>query len=267
MDKANKMTDKIIAFWLYASLILGGLIILPFITLIIYSGINAQFDTVNNQIIIESLRLTLTTSIISLFITLLLGTPLAFLLSSTKNKFLKSLTSLIQFPIFIPPTVAGISLILFFNNSNFISDFFVTIGINIPFSVFAVIIAQVFVSSPFYIRTLQVGIANFQQSYTESALMLGASSFKNVVFVLIPNLRNSIIVGALLSWSRSVGELGATLIFAGNIIGVTQTMPLAILSSFEDANGFNIAVTIALISILISGIIVVCISYINETLS
>ena len=118
-DIRNIMTDKIIAFWFYASLILGGLIILPLITLIIYSGANAQFDNINNQIIIESLRLTLTTSIISLFITLLLGTPLAFLLSSSKNKFLKSLTSLIQFPIFIPPTVSGISLILFFNNSNF----------------------------------------------------------------------------------------------------------------------------------------------------
>ena len=254
------MQDKIIAFWLYASLLLGGLIIFPFIALIAYSALNVHLDASNNQILIESLKLTLTTSIISLFITLILGTPLAFILTSSENKFFKSLTSLIQFPIFIPPTVAGISLILFFNNVNFISDMFSMIGLDVPFSVFAVIIAQVFVSSPFYIRTLQVGIANFQKSYTESALMLGATSLKNVVFVLIPNLRNSIIVGALLSWSRSVGELGATLIFAGNIVGVTQTMPLAIISSFEDVNGFNTAVTIALISIIISGIIVVCIS-------
>ena len=267
MDTGNKMTDKIIAFWLYASLLLGGLIILPLIILIIYSLANANFDPSSNQIIFQSLKLTITTSFISLFITLLFGTPLAFLISNSENKLFQSLTSLIQFPIFIPPTVAGISLILFFNNSNFISDFFLTIGIDVPFSVYAVIIAQVFVSSPFYIRTLQVGIANFQQSYTESALMLGATSFKNVVFVVIPNLRNSIIVGALLAWSRSVGELGATLIFAGNIVGITQTMPLAILSSFEDVNGFNTAVTIALISIVISGIIVVLVSYINETFS
>jgi molybdate transport system permease protein len=256
--------DKIVNAWLYSSVLLAALIIFPLISLSIYAIFNSSLSQLNNEIVFESIKLTLSTSVISLFITVVFGTPLAYLLSKAKSDFLQSLTSLIQFPIFIPPTVAGIALILLFNQSSFIGGMLASIGIEIPFTIFAVIIAQVFVSSPFYIRTLQLGLINIQPAYSESARLLGASSLRNILFVVLPNLKHSILIGILLTWSRSVGELGATLIFAGNILGITQTMPLAILSSFESSNGFDFAVIIAFISILISALVVVSISYISE---
>jgi molybdate transport system permease protein len=256
--------DKIIKLWTFFSFVLILLIFAPLIAPTLHAFTNSNISDLNSSILTQSIMISISTSIISLFIIIFLGTPLAYFLSKIRSKFLYSLSTLIQFPIFIPPTVAGIALILLFNDSSVVGNFLSSLGIKIPFTIFAVIIAQVFVASPFYIRTLQLGLININKNYFNSAHLLGASSIKIFIFIIIPNLRRSIFSGALLAWSRSMGELGATLLFAGNIFQETQTMPLAVLTSFENQNGFDLAVLIAFVSILISSIVLILFSYINE---
>lgn len=222
----NKILILPIAFIIFIYL---AIVILPITAMIRYSGIDnilAMFYTKDNT---SSIILTFYTSSISLLMTFIFGTAIAFYLKTIKNKNISKLISiLIELPIVLPPAAVGVALLLTFGNNGFIGRLFNEIGIEIVFTPIAVILAQFFVSSAFYVKVLNNSINDIPKEIFEITYVLGAGRVETVFKVIIPMLKRSIISGLILSFIRSIGEFGATLMFAGNILDETRTIPLQI---------------------------------------
>jgi molybdate transport system permease protein len=197
-----------------------------------------------------ALRLSLVTSLLSTLITILLGTPLAYSLARRTVPARSAIETLLDLPIVLPPAVAGLALLLTFGRRGFFGPVLETLGLSIPFTTVAVIMAETFVAAPFYIRSAQTGFANVAPHLEESAADLGAGSWQVFRRVTLPLAGTALLSGAILSWARALGEFGATILFAGSFIGRTQTMPLAIYQALE--TDLDAAIAIGAILVLIS---------------
>jgi molybdate transport system permease protein len=195
-----------------------------------------------------ALKLSMITSVISMVIIVALGTPLAFALTYWKFPLRSVVTLLVDLPVVLPPSVAGLGLLMTFGRNGLFGDLLNQAGVHLPFTTAAVIMAQVFVSAPLFIRTARVGFASINHQFVEAARVEGASSWQLLTLVMLPLARNSLISGAMLSLTRALGEFGATILFAGNMPGITQTMPVAIYLGFER----NIQTAIGLSVMLVS---------------
>lgn len=182
---------------------------------------------------VQALRLSLLTSLTSLAFIIAFGTPLAFILVYWKFPFRSTITLLIDLPMVLPPSVAGLGLLITFGRNGLFGPLLDQFGLQVPFTTAAVILAQIFVSAPMYIRSARVGFAGVHRPFLEAAQVEGASSWQVFSMVMFPLARNSLVSGAMLSLTRALGEFGATILFAGNLPGVTQTMPVAIYLGFE----------------------------------
>ncbi len=172
-----------------------------------------------------------TTAVVCL--TAILGTPLAFMLSRYNFRGKRFVSLFIELPIVMPPAVAGLALLLTFGRTGAIGSLLADAGIVIPFSILAVIIAQFFISAPFYIRSAQVGFAGIATEIEDAARVDGAYGWLMFWYIILPIAWRALISGMILSWARALGEFGATILFAGNLQGKTQTMPLLVYSIFE----------------------------------
>lgn len=177
--------------------------------------------------------LTLLTTGLSLLITVTLGTPLAYALARWQFPLKRLLNVLVELPIVMPPAVAGLALLVTFGRRGMLGGVLDGLGVSIPFTTAAVILAQTFVSMPFYVRSAVVGLLAVPREIEEAAQVDGASSQETFWWVTLPLASRAIAAGLLLSWARAVGEFGATLLFAGNLQGRTQTMPLLIQATLE----------------------------------
>ncbi len=166
-------------------------------------------------------------------LTAALGTPLAYVLSRYEFSGKRFVSMFIELPIVMPPAVAGLALLLTFGRTGVIGSFLTDAGIIIPFSILAVIIAQFFISAPFYIRSAQVGFASIATEIEDAARVDGAHGWLMFWYIILPIAWRALISGMILSWARALGEFGATILFAGNLQGKTQTMPLLVYSIFE----------------------------------
>ncbi len=166
-------------------------------------------------------------------LTAALGTPLAFVLSRYNFRGKRFVSLFIELPIVMPPAVAGLALLLTFGRAGVIGSFLADAGIIVPFSILAVIIAQFFISAPFYIRSAQVGFASIAAEIEDAARVDGAYGWLMFWYIILPIAWRALISGMILSWARALGEFGATILFAGNLQGKTQTMPLLVYSIFE----------------------------------
>ena len=133
----------------------------------------------------------------------------------------------------MPPAVAGLALLLTFGRAGVIGSFLAEAGIIVPFSILAVIVAQFFISAPFYIRSAQVGFGGIAPEIEDAARVDGAYGWLMFWYIILPIAWRALIAGMILSWARALGEFGATILFAGNLQGKTQTMPLLVYSIFE----------------------------------
>ena len=183
--------------------------------------------------VVEAMTLTLVTSVISLLVVVLLGTPLAYLLARRSFPGKALVETFIDLPMVLPPAVAGLALLMAFGRRGLIGSTLDGWGITIGFTTTAVVMAQIFVASPFFVRAARSGFARSERNLEEAATDLGASPAAVFRTVTLPLAQSGLAAGAVLAWARAVGEFGATIIFAGSIAGVTQTMPLAIYSRFE----------------------------------
>jgi molybdate transport system permease protein len=163
----------------------------------------------------------------------LLGTPLAYALARWEFPYKSLLASLIELPIVLPPAVAGLALLITFGRRGFFGPTLEQLGISLPFTTAAVVIAQLFVAAPFYIRSAQVGFRSVPTELEDAAQVDGASSFEIFRFIIIPLSWRSLAAGLTLSWTRALGEFGATILFAGSLQGRTQTMPLLVYNVLE----------------------------------
>ena len=219
-------------------LLVGGsilllLLVLPVLVLLVRAFSPGFASALLSPTVTEALRLTLLTTSISLALILLTGTPLAYLLARYRFRGRRLLDTLVDLPVVLPPTVAGVALLLTFGRRGVVGAFLADLGLTLAFTTTAVVMAQVFVAAPLYIRAAKAGFAAVPASYEGAALTLGASRWRTFRGVTLPLALPFLLEGAVLAWARAVGEFGATLVFAGSLRGVTQTMPLAIYAALE----------------------------------
>jgi len=191
------------------------------------------WEALQRPLVTQALRLSLFTSLGSLLLALTLGTPIAYVLARRKFPGGTLIDTLIDLPMVLPPSVAGVALLMTFGRRGILGAWLDAIGIQVAFTPIAVMLAQSFVSAPFYIRAARAGFQSVDQELERVAYTLGHSSFSTFFRVTIPLTFPALLSGAVMAWARALGEFGATIMFAGNLLGRTQTMPLAIYTAME----------------------------------
>jgi molybdate transport system permease protein len=194
----------------------------------------------------QALTLTLLTSLASLAVVVALGTPLAYLLARRRFPGARVVDTLVDLPIVLPPAVAGIALLMAFGRRGVAGRWLDEAGIAVVFTPAAVVLAQVFVAVPFFVRAAKSGFARVDRDLEEAAADLGASPATVFRTVTLPLARSGLAAGAVLAWARALGEFGATILFAGNLPGQTQTMALAIYGRYG-AGDLEAALLLALV--------------------
>lgn len=224
------LMEKMLAPGLFGIMVIYLIILIfPILSMIKFSGLQHLIEAFKNSDNISTVFLSINTSLIALLFTFILGTPTAFFINGMTNKFISKLLDIIvEMPVVLPPAVAGIALLLTFGSNGVVGRFLVAHGINIIFTPVAVVIAQFFVSSAFYVRVLRDAVRGIPDEIFEATYVMGAGKVETIFRIVIPMLKKSIISGLILAWIRSMGEFGATLMFAGNILHKTSTIPLQI---------------------------------------
>jgi molybdate transport system permease protein len=223
---------------------------LPILALFLRISPADLLENLRQPEVLQAIALSLGTTLISTMIIILAGTPLAYSQARGQFRFSRLVDTLIDLPLVLPPAVAGVALLMAFGRRGILGGVLDDLGIHIAFTPIAVIIVQVFVAAPFYIKSAALGFSNIDQELEQSAALDGASSPQIFRFLTIPLSWSALLGGSVMSWARALGEFGATIIFAGNFPGRTQTMPLAIYIGFE--LNLDIAITLSVILILLS---------------
>jgi molybdate transport system permease protein len=225
-----------VAWSALAGALAGGmllLIALPLAGLFFTSSPRRLLEGLTDPLVGPAVRLTLFTTTSSLALVVLGGTPLAWLLARRRSRAWRAVETILELPVVLPPAVAGVALLLALGRRGLLGPALARAGVGLPFTEAAVVLAQSFVAAPFY---LQAAIAAFRRLDPDQVLVartLGASWSRVFFTVAVPISRPALAGGAALSWARALGEFGATLMFAGNMPGRTQTLPLAIYSALE----------------------------------
>jgi molybdate transport system permease protein len=201
----------------------------------------------------QAISLSMLTTALTVLLTLLFGTPVAYLLARRRFRGHTALDTLIDLPMVLPPSVAGIALLVAFGRRGLLGQYLSVAGIELPFTTQAVVLAQLFVAAPFYIKAAATGFAGVDRELEQAAALDGASAGQVFRYVTGPLSWASVFGGAVMTWARALGEFGATIIFAGNFVGRTQTMPLAIYQGFEQ--DLNVALTLSVILLAVSFVV------------
>ena len=222
---------------------------LPVLTLVGRSILDGSLAVaIGSRIVLDALALSLVTTAVSLVITVALGLPLAFVLARRRFRGKGWLEAIVDLPIVLPPSVAGLALLLVFGRLGLLAPALDLLGISVPFTTGAVILAQTFVSAPFFIRSARTGIASIDRDLEDAARVDGASEWQLFRAITIPLAGAALAAGLVMSWARSLGEFGATIMFAGNVEGRTQTLPLVVYSEFQ---GGHLDASVAAAAILV----------------
>ncbi|MEL4356904.1 MULTISPECIES: ABC transporter permease [unclassified Luteococcus] len=194
-----------------------------------------------------AVRLSLATTAASMLAVVLTGTPLAYLLARRPFPGRRVVELLVDLPIVLPPMVAGIAMLEVFGRNGWLGRPLALLGITLPFTTTAVVLSQVFVAGPFFVRAARVGFAEVEPEVREAAGVDGAGELQLFWHIMVPGAQRALLSGLVLAWARALGEFGATIFFAGNREEVTQTMPLAIFIGFES----NLALAVGLSFVLL----------------
>jgi molybdate transport system permease protein len=235
---------------------------LPVASLFLRISPEAFFRSLAESVVIDALTLSLATATVSTAVVVLFGTPLA--LVNARHDYLgrEIIDTLTDLPIVLPPAVAGIALLMAFGRRGVVGQYFDAFGISIAFTTVAVILAQIFVASPFYIRQARASFEAVDRLYEDAARTLGASPATVALRITIPLAWSGLVSGAILSFARALGEFGATIMFAGNFQGRTQTMPLAIYTTMQ--GDLDAAISLAIILVVISFAVIAAVKVITR---
>ncbi len=207
---------------------------LPVITLLVRSVVDGSLrEIAGTSAVVAALALSLTTTAASLVLTVVFGLPLAVVLArrSFRGKWL--VEAVVDLPIVLPPAVAGLALLLVFGRRGLLAGPMQAAGIDIAFTVIAVVLAQTFVSAPFFVRAARAGLAGVDRDLEDAARVDGASERQLFRRITVPLASIALAAGLVMSWARALGEFGATIMFAGSIEGRTQTLPLVVYAEFQ----------------------------------
>ena len=225
-------------------------IAIPIAAIFLRTSLTDFFTNLNKLQVIQTINLSLQTSLATTAITWIVGTPVAYLLAQPRFRFYRFVDTLIDLPTVLPPAVAGVALLMAFGRRGILGPVLAEMGINLPFTTISVIMAQTFISAPFYIKAATIGFAGINSELKQAAALDGANRWQIFRYIILPLSWMALLSGSVMTWARALGEFGATIIFAGNFPGRTQTMPLAIYIGFELE--LNVALTLAIILICFS---------------
>ena len=201
------------------------------------------------RVVLDGLVLSLATTAVSLVLTILFGLPLAWVLARRSFRGKGWLEAVVDLPIVLPPSVAGLALLLVFGRRGFLGPVIEPLGLAIPFTTLAVVLAQTFVSAPLFIRSARTGLASVDRDLEDAARADGATERALFRAITVPLASGALAAGVVMAWARSLGEFGATIMFAGNVEGRTQTLPLVVYGEFQ-AGSLDASIAAAAILVL-----------------
>lgn len=205
-------------------------------------------ELLTSELVTQALRLSIVSSLAATGIAIVLGVPLAWVLARATFRGKSVVRGLVTLPLVLPPVVAGAALLFALGRSGTIGEpLYEATGIVLPFSLWAVVIANTFVAMPFLVITLEGALVNLDPRFEAAASTLGASRWTVIRRVALPMVRPSLIAGVVLTWARAFGEFGATVTFAGSLAGRTQTMPLTVFVALQTDRDAAIAVSLVMV--------------------
>ncbi|MFO0696653.1 MAG: ABC transporter permease [Polyangiales bacterium] len=230
---------------------------MPVLALVVSDGPGAILRGLRNPLVLPALALSLRTTALTTLVTVLLGTPLAFALARGPLGPRSLVETLVQLPTVLPPAVAGLGLLLAFGRRGLVGAPLSELGIVLSFHTSAVVLAQLFVAAPYYVLAASAALRALDPDLSTIARSLGAGPRAVAFRVLAPAVAPSLLVGLAMTFARALGEFGATLMFAGNLPGETQTMPLAIYVALESdpAAAQALALVLAAVAFLLLGVV------------
>lgn len=224
---------------------------LPVVALLAASSPADVVAGVRHPLFVPALWLSARTTALSLVLVVVTGTPLAWWLSTAAPRRRRAVELLIDLPIVLPPAVVGIALLQAFGRRGLFGDLLAGLELQLPFTTSAVVLAQVLVSCPFYVQSAASAFRRVDRDLLIVARTLGQTSAGAFFRVAAPVALPGLIAGAALSWARAIGEFGATLLFAGNLSGTTQTVPLAIYTALESDVRAALALSLVLAAVAV----------------
>jgi len=244
------------------ALVLSGAVLvlflaLPLVALLLSTSLTDFRDGLQHPLVWPALRLSLFTTLCSLVLVVGFGTPLSWTLSQARGRWARAVETAVQLPIVIPPAVAGIALLLAFGRRGAFSGWLYPQGHSLTFTTAAVVIAEVFVSAPFFVQAATSAFRRIDPELLIVARSFGATPWRVFLRVALPLAAPGVVAGAAMSWARSLGEFGATLMFAGNLQGETQTLPLAIYTALESDLRAAQALSVVLMGVAFTLLLVV----------
>ncbi|HEV7896447.1 MAG TPA: molybdate ABC transporter permease subunit [Planosporangium sp.] len=226
-------------------------LVLPLVGLLVRAPWTTLPQRLTEPGILTALRLSLTTATLATAVCLLLGVPLAWILARTTFPGRRFVRALVTVPLVLPPVVGGVALLLVFGRRGLLGAWLdSTFGITLPFTTTGVVIAEAFVAMPFLVISVEGALRGADARYEEAAATLGASRWTAFRRVTLPLIAPGVAAGAVLCWARALGEFGATITFAGNFPGRTQTMPLAVYLALEQ--DLDAAIVLSLLLLVVS---------------
>jgi molybdate transport system permease protein len=228
--------------------------IVPLLGLIVRTPWGDALHSLTSPDTLEALRLSLVASLSATALALVLGVPLAWIYARIEFPGRSVLRALTTLPMVLPPVVGGIALLLAFGRRGLVGAWlYDTLGITFPFTTAGVVMAETFVAMPFLVLTVEAGLRSMDRRFEDAARTLGASRWTIFSRVTLPLIAPSLAAGAVLCWARALGEFGATITFAGNFPGVTQTMPLAVYLLLETnpESSFILSLVLLLVSLVV----------------
>jgi len=229
---------------------------LPVATLLVRAGLALPtVDADAAGAVAEALVLSLASTAVSLVLVVGMGLPLAWWLARRPPRGAAVIETLVDLPIVLPPSVAGLALLLVFGRRGLLGDELALVGVSIPFTIVAVVLAQTFVAMPFFVRAARAGIRAVDRDLEDAARVDGATETAVTRQVTIPLAASALSAGLVMAWARALGEFGATIMFAGNIAGRTQTLPLLVYSEFQGSLDASLAAA-AILALAAAGVLV-----------
>jgi molybdate transport system permease protein len=231
------------------ALVLFVLLVLPLFGLVLATTPSDLLASVTTPAFGAAMWLSAYTTLLSVVFTVLTGTPLAWWIAVRKTSIARLAGVLVELPIVVPPAVVGVALLYTFGRRGLLGDVLGSVGVSLPFTTTAVVLAQVVVSAPFYVQAATSTFRSVPEDLLVVARTLGASPTYTFFRVTLPLAKSGLVAGISLAWARALGEFGATLLFAGSFQGVSRTMPLAIYSAMESDTRVAVALSLTLASI------------------
>ena len=233
-----------------ATFVALAFLVLPIVALFVHTSPGTLIDQFSSPAVKDAFVVTIKTSLIAQGLIILFGTPTAYLIATRRFPGRSLAITLVELPLVLPPAVAGIGLLAAFGRSGLLGSTFDALGFSIPFTQVAVVMAVAFVASPLYITPAIAAFQGVDPNIVAASRTLGAGPSRTFFRVVLPLARAGLLAGVALSFARGIGEFGATIMFAGSLQGVTQTLSLAIYNEFS--LNFNAAVAMGAALVLFS---------------